>query len=102
MCLGIPHEVVDVLDGDRCTIRLGNATQHCFVGLVEDLKPGDWVVVHAGFAIDKIAPEDARANLKLIETYLQPETRGDGSPALAPTRRPRADAPVPAEDAGRG
>jgi hydrogenase expression/formation protein HypC len=87
MCLGLPHEVVDVLDADRCLIRLGNATQHCFVGLVDDLKVGDWVVVHAGFAIDKIAPEDARANLKLIEQYLEPETRGDGSPALASTRR---------------
>jgi hydrogenase assembly chaperone HypC/HupF len=72
MCLGIPHEVVDVLDQDRCLIRLGGATQHCFIGLVDDLRVGDWVVVHAGFAIDKIAPEDARANLELIERYLEP------------------------------
>ena len=87
MCLGLPHEVVDVLDADRCLIRLGNATQHCFVGLVDDLKVGDWVVVHAGFAIDKIAPEDAAANLELIAQYLEPETRGDGTPALSSTRR---------------
>ncbi len=87
MCLGLPHEVVDVLDADRCLIRLGNATQHCFVGLVDDLKVGDWVVVHAGFAIDKIAPEDAAANLELIAQYLEPETRGDGAPALSTTRR---------------
>jgi len=72
MCLGIPHEVVEVLDEDRCLIRLGEVTQHCFIGLIEDLKAGDWVVVHAGFAIDKIAPEDAKANLRLIQTYLEP------------------------------
>ncbi len=72
MCLGIPHEVVEVLDDDHCLIRLGSATQRCFIGLVEDLKPGDWVVVHAGFAIDKIAPEDAKANLELIRQYLEP------------------------------
>jgi hydrogenase expression/formation protein HypC len=76
MCLAIPHEVVDVLDADRCLIRLGSSTQHCFVGLVDDVKVGDWVVVHAGFAIDRISPEDARANLALIEQYLEPETRG--------------------------
>jgi hydrogenase expression/formation protein HypC len=75
MCLGIPHEVVEVLDADRCLIRLGSSTQHCFVGLVDDLKVGDWVVVHAGFAIDKIGPEDARENLELIARYLEPETR---------------------------
>ena len=75
MCLGIPHEVVEVIDQDRCLIRLGEAKQHCFIGLVEDLKPGDWVVVHAGFAIDKIHPDDAKANLRLIQRYLEPETR---------------------------
>jgi hydrogenase expression/formation protein HypC len=72
MCLGIPHEVVDVIDQDRCLIKMGGAPQHCFIGLVDDLKPGDWVVVHAGFAIDKISPEDAKANLLLLEKYLEP------------------------------
>lgn len=72
MCLGVPHEVVEVLDADRCLIKLGGAVQHCFIGLVDELQPGDWVVVHAGFAIDKIAPEDAQANLELIHQYLEP------------------------------
>jgi hydrogenase expression/formation protein HypC len=75
MCLGIPHEVVDVMDEDTCLIKVGEVAQHCFIGLVEDLKPGEWVVVHAGFAIDRIEPEEAKANLKLIQTYLEPETR---------------------------
>jgi hydrogenase expression/formation protein HypC len=72
MCLAIPHEVVDVLDADRCLIRLGGATQPCFIGLVEDVRVGDWVVVHAGFAIDKIDPEDAAANLDLLAQVLGP------------------------------
>lgn len=76
MCLGIPHEVIEVLDEDRCLIRLGSSTQHCFIGLVDGLAVGDWVVVHAGFAIDKITAEDARENLRLIHAYLQEETRG--------------------------
>lgn len=87
MCLGLPHEVVDVLDADRCLIRLGASTQHCFIGLIDDLRVGDWVVVHAGFAIDKIAPEDAAANLELIGRYLEPATPGVGAPAPSSTRR---------------
>ncbi len=71
MCLGIPHEVVSILDSDRCLIRLGDATQHCFIGVVDDLKVGDWVVVHAGFAIDKITEQDAQENLRLIHEYLR-------------------------------
>jgi hydrogenase expression/formation protein HypC len=72
MCLGMPHQVVEVLDADRCLIRLGSTTQQCFTGLVDDLRAGDWVVVHAGFAIDTIAPEAAAENLALIERYLAP------------------------------
>ena len=80
MCLGIPHQVVEVLDRDSCLIRLGGTTQHCFVGLIDELQVGDWVVVHAGFAIDKIAPDDAQANLELIERYLEP-VGGDPLPS---------------------
>jgi hydrogenase expression/formation protein HypC len=80
MCLGIPHRVVEVLDRDSCLISLGGATQHCFVGLVEELKVGDWVVVHAGFAIDKIDPEHAAQNLELIERYLEPIADDPGAP----------------------
>jgi hydrogenase expression/formation protein HypC len=91
MCLGIPHQVVEVLDADRCLIRLGSTTQHCFVGLVDDLQVDDWVVVHAGFAIDRIAPEAAAQNLALIERYLEPlaDTPADDR-AAAPGGAPDA------------
>jgi hydrogenase maturation factor len=72
MCLGIPHEVVDVLDQDRCLIRLGGATQHCFIGLVDDLKAGDWVVVHAGLRDRQDRARGRPANLELIAKYLEP------------------------------
>jgi hydrogenase expression/formation protein HypC len=93
MCLGIPHQVVEVLDADSCLIRLGAATQPCFVGLIDDLKVGDWVVVHAGFAIDRIAPEDAAANLELIAQYLEPPappSAAEGATATPSEPGPRA------------
>ena len=76
MCLGVPHQVVALIDQERCLIRLGSGVQPCFTGLVEGLEPGDWVVVHAGFALDKIAAEDAEANLRLIAAYVQEEADG--------------------------
>jgi hydrogenase expression/formation protein HypC len=72
MCLAIPHQVVELLDEDQCLIRLGDTTQRCFVGLLDDLAVGDWVVVHAGFAIDRITEADAQENLRLIQRYLEP------------------------------
>jgi hydrogenase expression/formation protein HypC len=66
MCLGIPYEVVEVLQDDKVLVRVGSGTHPCFAGLVSNVKEGDWLVVHAGFAIEKITPEDARVNLEFI------------------------------------
>lgn len=70
MCLGIPYEVVEVQDQDSCLVKVGSGVQHCFTGLVDDVAPGDWLVVHAGFAVERITAEDARLNLDLITRYV--------------------------------
>jgi hydrogenase expression/formation protein HypC len=69
MCLGIAYEVASV-DGENCLARVGSGLQPCFTGLVGELAPGDWVVVHAGFALEKIMPEDAQENMRLIARYI--------------------------------
>jgi len=66
MCLGIACEVVEIEDRDTCLLRLGTGVQRCFTGLVEPLRPGDWVLMHAGFAVQRMSAEDARANLELV------------------------------------
>ena len=73
MCLGIPYEVIEVLEDDTVLVRVGSGTHTCFSGLVSNVKEGDWLVVHAGFAIEKITPEDARANLELIRAAISSE-----------------------------
>ena len=70
MCLGIPYEVVEVQDADSCLVRVGSGVQHCFTGLVERVREGDWLVVHAGFAVERIDEDDARENLELITRYI--------------------------------
>ncbi len=70
MCLAIPYQVIDLQENDSCRIRVGSGVQNCFIGLIDSVKPGDWLVVHAGFAVEKISPEDARENLELINRYI--------------------------------
>jgi hydrogenase expression/formation protein HypC len=73
MCLGIPYEVIEVLEDEQVLVRVGSGTQSCFAGLVPNVKEGDWLVVHAGFAIEKITPEDARPNLEFIRQAISSE-----------------------------
>ena len=80
MCLGIPYQVVDVEDGDSCRVRVGSGTQPCFTGLVEPVAPGDWLLVHAGFALSRIDPAEARANLDLIRRALAIEAAPSAAP----------------------
>jgi len=79
MCLGIPYEVVAV-EGEFAMVRVGSGTRQVFIGLVENVKQGDWVVVHAGVAIEKITVEEAQENLRLIDILLRgaEDEGGDG------------------------
>jgi hydrogenase expression/formation protein HypC len=77
MCLGVPSEVMTILDAETVEVRVGQGTRTCFTGLVGPLEPGDWVLMHAGFAIEHITAEDARENLALIRAWI------DDTPAMA-------------------
>jgi hydrogenase expression/formation protein HypC len=69
MCLGIPGQVVDV--GDVEGIRMGRVS---FGGIVKqvclahvaDVTPGDWVLVHVGFALSRLDEEEAGRLLELL------------------------------------
>ena len=71
MCLGIPGEVV-ALDADQpgmATVDVGGARRRINVMLVEEERvgPGDWVLIHVGFALAKIDEEEARLTLSHLE-----------------------------------
>ena len=72
MCLGVPMEVVEVR-GELGVARLGETTLQVSLALLEDVKPGDWVIVHTGFAIEKLSPDEAMETLRLLS-----EALGDG------------------------
>ncbi len=70
MCLGIPMKVVEVkeVNGYRVAIaEYGGMRREVDASVIDDLKPGDWVIVHAGIAISKMEPEEAEELLKIYE-----------------------------------
>lgn len=65
MCLAIPAEVVTV-EGNTGTVDFGGLLQEINLELVEDVKPGDYVLIHVGFAIEKLSKEDALETLAIF------------------------------------
>ncbi len=66
MCLAIPAEVVQ-LDGEMATVRVGDALRKASLMLLpEPAQLGDYLIVHAGFALHKVDPDEARESLRLL------------------------------------
>ena len=65
MCLGVPARVVEV-QGAAATVEVGGARREISVLLLDRVTAGDWVILHAGFAIEKLLPEEAEKTLALF------------------------------------
>jgi hydrogenase expression/formation protein HypC len=73
MCLAIPGQIVEIVD-DRnrlASVDVAGVQRTINVGLVDEPQsataPGDWVLVHVGFAISRIDEDEARATRELLE-----------------------------------
>ena len=65
MCLAVPHTIVEILGENRALAAAGAVRTEIRTDLVEDAAPGDTVLVHAGFAIEKLSPEDSEELMDL-------------------------------------
>jgi len=65
MCLAVPVKVVSV-EGNRATVEFAGNRRPASLMLVPEVKVGDWVLLHAGFAITVLAEDDARESLRLL------------------------------------
>jgi hydrogenase expression/formation protein HypC len=66
MCIGIPVKILSI-DGNTAVASAGGAKRTIGIDLTPDVKIGDYVLLHAGFAIEKISEADAKETLKLLE-----------------------------------
>jgi len=68
MCLAIPGKIVKI-EGEHAIVDYGGAVRRANISLV-DAKVGDYVIVHAGFAIQKLDEREATETLKVWEELL--------------------------------
>ena len=66
MCVGLPAKVVDIRDG-MAIVDASGAQREVSAELLDDLDPGDYVMVHAGIAIAKITSDDDDETNALME-----------------------------------
>ena len=71
MCLGIPGEVVELLDSNRhlAKVDVAGVRRNINIDLLEDegVVPGDWVLIHVGFAMAKIDDAEAQRALEGLQ-----------------------------------
>lgn len=68
MCLAMPAKILSI-DGDEAEVDFGGAIRKTNVSMV-DAKVGEYVIIHAGFAIQKVDEEEAKETLQLWNEFL--------------------------------
>jgi hydrogenase expression/formation protein HypC len=66
MCLAVPARVKSI-DKTLAKVDFGGVTRKVSLGILDGVKEGDYVLVHAGFAIAKVEEEEAQDTLKVID-----------------------------------
>ncbi len=77
MCLSIPGKVISVEDG-KAIVSVGGTEYETSLQLVEDVHVGDYLLIHTGFALEKISEEEAEETLRLFNALEDMNERGDG------------------------
>ena len=66
MCLAIPAKIVEI-NGLMATVDVGGVRKEISLALVDDVAVDDYVIVHVGYALNRLDPEEADATLKLFQ-----------------------------------
>jgi hydrogenase expression/formation protein HypC len=63
MCLALPVRVVELTDGDNAVVDLGGVRKEISLALVEGVAVGDYVILHVGYALTRLDPQEAERTL---------------------------------------
>ena len=72
MCLAVPGKVLKI-DNYKGVVEIGNMKREVFMHLIPDVKVGEYVLVHAGCAIETIDEEEAAKTLEIIKELSENE-----------------------------
>lgn len=71
MCLALPARVIDVDASGHGHVDLGGVRKHISFALLDEVQPGDYVIVHVGYALTLLDPEEAQQTLALFAQMAQ-------------------------------
>ena len=66
MCLALPARIEEISDAENAIVNLGGVRKQISLALVEDVAVGDYVIVHVGFALQKLDQDEAELTLALF------------------------------------
>lgn len=69
MCLAVPARVEKLLEGENAIVSVGGARHTISLSLVDGVQEGDYVIVHVGYALSRLDPDEAAKTLALFEEY---------------------------------
>ena len=81
MCLAIPAQVVELRPDDNALVDLAGVKKEISLALVEGVVVGDYVIVHVGYALNKLDPDEAEKTLKLF-AEMGEAAFDDGDPTI--------------------
>ncbi len=76
MCLAVPAKILEINDSDTALCDFNGVQKDVNVSLINDPKPGDWVIVHVGFALNRIDADEAQKTLQALEA-IEKNAQGD-------------------------
>ncbi len=71
MCLAIPAKITAIHDDRMATVDVSGVQQDISIELLEDVAVGDYVIMHVGYALNKLDPEEAAKTLEVFEEFDQ-------------------------------
>jgi hydrogenase expression/formation protein HypC len=84
MCLGIPGKIVEILPKEglqMCKVDFGGVLREVCIETLPEAKLGDYVIVHAGFALNILSEQEARETLELLNEISAFDEEIDGPQA---------------------
>jgi hydrogenase expression/formation protein HypC len=71
MCLALPVKVVELGANDMATVDLGGVKKEISLALLDDVSVGDYVILHVGYALSVLDPDEAQKTLALFAELQQ-------------------------------
>jgi len=79
MCLAIPVRIEQLIDEERALADIGGVRKEINIALVDDLQVGDYVILHVGYALNRLDPAEAARTLALFEELGQLQEARDAA-----------------------